>query len=339
MEERALKYVKDLLKQGYSPAVIKQQLQQSNYSASEIEALFSQATGYKNSTLSIVIISVVVLALVIGAIIWYVSSIPPSFNISVIPDKQTYTAGEALTFKVSMNPSGYDVLLAYTLTDTLTKSQAISSQETAQTGVKNTILSIPSDLRAGNYELTVSMTYSGKTASAKSNIQINALPEEQKTAISSAKPTAVESVCGSCDDYNACTTDTCVKGTCEYTEITPCCGNNVCEASESSSCADCKTSGTPTSSGDVESAKAKAKSDAVGASQICAGIPQTSEADRCYTEISQIADESSLCAPIQEQIARDSCYIEFAFKNDNSVCPKIVDNYLQLSCYNLFNIK
>ncbi|MBI2545796.1 hypothetical protein HYV81_01310 [Candidatus Woesearchaeota archaeon] len=241
--------------------------------------------------------------------------------------------GETITFLKEISNLGsdkrYDITVKHELLDT-SGNLAYSKEETLAVETKSstqTKLKLPATINASCQELT------------------DACP-------------------ASCDDENPCTADSCSPATgfqCAHELIAFCCGNNECEADETSAtCAtDCLASEPDISIFDrLEDIKSLAASNPDKASSLCAGIESNTYRDDCYgnvgkvsrdlrfcslvksdrtkddcvSEIAKSSGSSSLCQQITLDTRRDACYMNFVLTGDYSVCESIVDNYLKDSC-------
>ncbi|MCB9362424.1 hypothetical protein H6504_03230 [Candidatus Woesearchaeota archaeon] len=149
--------------------------------------------------------------------------------------------------------------------------------------------------------------------------------------------------CESCNDYNACTLDTCHAGTCVNEPIFPCCGNYICESGETTQLCpgDClpeieKPIETMTRLDIINKAKRLInESKQKEAGDFCSEVPDLERKDECFSIIAFESKNSIFCTYIDGVVKRDNCYMSFANDitiQDYSVCPKITSKYLRSSC-------
>jgi hypothetical protein len=140
----------------------------------------------------------------------------------------------------------------------------------------------------------------------------------------------------SCNDNNICTGDKCEDNICIFEEISNCCGNSICESSESeSSCpADCQLLEVDLSKSDadlMEEANEKALSNSAQSGNICSSITLEYNKDVCFTMIASTSEKSIFCSEIIDSIKKDDCYLMLA-TSTNNICPKIQDPVRKLTC-------
>jgi len=145
-----------------------------------------------------------------------------------------------------------------------------------------------------------------------------------------------------CNDYDVCSVDSCVEGTCEYESVSPCCGNFVCETGEDSSgCPqDCQGTVLTSSSvgGDdvIEDIIADAASNPEAAAVQCDEIEKESVADQCYFELAKASSNSAFCDLVIGEKTKDSCFMYFVINLDEfNHCDNVANRYLRNSCYSI----
>lgn len=320
-------------------------------------------------------------------------------NNELIPD-------DKLNFNVQILSLGaikrYDVELNYVVTDSSNKLITAKTETIAletRASITNNIR-IPKDTSAGNYILKITAKYNNKIASASDTFRVSALTQDTcfnnikdfdeedvdcgnkckpcPTCSDGIKNQGEESIdCGGpcracerdCNDNNKCTRDYFEDRRCFNEPIQPCCGNLVCESSESSSscsedCAIETEDFTGMSSSEIiESIKETSKTDQDKASRLCAGLIQETfinmcftkiaEAtlstrfckniinertkDNCYSKLAELIGNNLICESIIKDPRRDSCYMNFVNIKDYSVCEKISNDFLKKSCEALKN--
>ena len=139
-----------------------------------------------------------------------------------------------------------------------------------------------------------------------------------------------------CDDNNLCTTNSCENNECEIQQISPCCGNGVCESSESPSicsedCQEAQISSDLTDAEIINLAVEEASTNSGAASQYCASIEHETNKDSCFIRIAYISENSALCSQIIEVDSKDDCYLSLATL-DASVCQEIINPIKKVAC-------
>jgi hypothetical protein len=144
-----------------------------------------------------------------------------------------------------------------------------------------------------------------------------------------------------CNDFDICTADACVEGTCEYEAQSPCCGDFICEGGETpSDCPqDCEEEAPP---GPAPPAGNGAPDVTIGitdpeaAAKECSEITRQEPADRCYLELAKATGNNAFCEQIFTETIKDSCYMYFVMNfNQFGLCDRIVNRYLQNTCYSM----
>ncbi|MFH1510863.1 MAG: hypothetical protein ABIF10_04165 [Candidatus Woesearchaeota archaeon] len=139
--------------------------------------------------------------------------------------------------------------------------------------------------------------------------------------------------CGNCDDNNPCTEDTC-EGKCVHRQITPCCGDGVCEKEEACE-NDCSISPQEKPEQIIEKAQNMATVAPDKAEAMCEALADSQYRDLCLELSAKNSNQSSMCNGIYSTAKRDACYMEFAMQGDYSVCYKVENEYLVRACEQL----
>lgn len=149
----------------------------------------------------------------------------------------------------------------------------------------------------------------------------------------------------SCNDYDICTRDSCVSGICQHVALSPCCGDFICEGSETAaSCPqDCAAQAAPktkTASEIIQEAVQQAAANPEAGALKCYSLSLEGDADECFFQVADIANETSICEQIKDDRKRDSCFMNKLLENsDLAVCDKIINQIVQRTCYSLVNIR
>lgn len=69
--------------------------------------------------------------------------------------------------------------------------------------------------------------------------------------------------------------------------------------------------------------------------RFCNRIENSREKDNCYLELAAILKNSRVCESLSTDSRRDSCYINYVSQNNEDVCDKVVNHFLQISCSSL----
>lgn len=343
VDPAALKYVKDLLRQGYPSDFVRDQLRRANYPTYEIDRLLKAATGFSyKGPILIIIIGVLVLSLVTGVLV-YIASLPPVITLEVLPLASSLEVGESLEFEaLAHSGEEYPVKLQYELLSAADKRVGYSSDR-VDAPVQKQVTMRTQGLEPGEYSLVVTMSYADEEVVSEETIILTAPPNltPSVTLPSEEQQVALTECPSGCDDFNACTQDYCEDGVCRHDPIRPCCGNGQCEEGESVvGCPeDCRAVERPAPEAEFTQAVELAETDPDEAADLCSNLPAPEDFDQCFMEISLAAGDSKLCNPILEPSTRDSCYINFIYEGEMGVCDKIAEPLIQLSCYNIRNLQ
>ncbi len=340
-------YAQQLLRQGYSAQVIRAQLLRAGYGpydADQAIRLALRASPQAGIPWAWIGAGIGGLALITFIILLLLPT-EASLQMAVQAPQATIPPGGSAQATITLESDGRPaVTLTYALLSsggTLLWSEREDVSVDRSASLRKTI-PIPSNAPPGRYSIRVTAMHGGPPVSKTAPLVIEragtapAGPLRNETLPGPITPPApaASSCPAKCDDFYACTSDACVDGRCAYTPIVPCCGNYACEAGETSiTCQeDCRpqaASGTTATTDDALIAAARSHEEAV---QLCRAIPIQERQDECFDAIAAAASRSELCNAIQDRLKRDSCYMEFAIKDDFTVCDKIEDRYLASSC-------
>ena len=94
-----------------------------------------------------------------------------------------------------------------------------------------------------------------------------------------------------CNDFDVCTTDRCMQGTCEYETISPCCGNFRCESGETAAACpqDCAAAEEPEEIEDelIQEIMQVADTNVESAAARCQQIEVAATSDECFNQLAQ----------------------------------------------------
>ncbi len=301
-------------------------------------------------------------------------------DVNLEPIKASAAPGEELIVLKELtnmgSAKGYDVELRTELVDPKTGAVLSSKTETRAietVGSTQTRIGIPLTVQPGEYIIRTIAEYSGKRAVASLRVAVvqeQQAPDNTKLNGSAGgdgqnAPKETQTVVQQeCNDFNACTSDSFREGACNFSPITPCCGNGQCEQGEQCA-ADCpaqltaqETPGLRGSS-TLDSIKLMATSNPEKAMRECARqeipdyrdscfsnvakvskntqhcLPVVNERikDVCFAEVAKVSLDSSACGSIAKEDRRDSCYLTFVLDyKDYSVCGSIINENLRQSC-------
>ena len=159
----------------------------------------------------------------------------------------------------------------------------------------------------------------------------------------------------SCDDRKTCTQDYCNSNTnfkCVHEDVFPCCGDDICESSESKEICeqDCSPRGSPlpdpqqdyvdpfpytlSLNEKIEEVKILAKSSPQQALAFCDHISLESSRDQCYSSLGESLGRTEICNKVIEERMRDICISRVARKlNESILCDGVIDENKRDSCY------
>ena len=389
VRQKVVDYIMGLLQKGYDISTIKNTMLKYGYSNEDINdavnAIYNPTIRHEIhlSKATILVIVFVVLALVgTGAFFYLGSSKAPAqlLDLKLEPVKVEVQPGDGIVFIKEMTNLGsskrYDAVVTEEIIDAATfkiisqNTETIAIETSSSTQTK---LAIPKDTKPGDYLLRVTADYNNQKAFAKLPVKI--LPSSNKeSCFDGIKNQNEEKIdCGGvcnqcqketpkldCNDNNPCTQDAVQDGKCVNNQITPCCGNSVCEDGEQNTClADCKSEAGTTTPQTLDDIKELAKSypdkalkqcndievpelkdtciGNIGEVQknknYCVKISGSETKNRCYSTVAKLTNDNSLCAEITNDGLKDACYMTFVLDNhDYSVCGKIVNSAQRQSC-------
>ena len=324
-----------LIRYGYPPNVVDETINiiyQSKYTAPT--PIFSQPTSKAN-------LSIHKLAL-ITAFIFMISSVVMFTYIlmsqnSPVPNQlldidteslsQSVKIGNNFEFLIKVSNMGmtkrYDIKMVYEVLDLtgnlITKKEESIGVETSVS--KKAIISIPDDIKPGQYTLKTTAKYNGQIAESSFLFKV------KKEVIQME----------SCNDRikNQDETDIDCGGTCE---ACPSCFDEIKNQGESivdcgGPCEACLKDNIEdlTTAERVAKIKEAANNDVNEAIALCASMIDQGNQDNCYRVIAETIGIHSYCDYISNIPKRNACYLPFLMRNDFSVCSKITDlNLLQM---------
>ena len=338
-------YVRQQLKRGYNPETIREVLLNSGYSPFEIDKALKYMKPKRKiviptKAIAFIVGTLIVLAIIVVIALKLLAPVPKEIDLKLRPLKTQFNPGDEIVFIKSLTSNTLeraDVPVLTLIKDSKTKAIVASKMENIVTGEASTTetrVRISNKTKVGRYFVEVTFVYASSKKKETFDITIGSKKEIEKVV---EKPAIV---CPeSCDDYNACTIDSCVSGVCVNTEVSSCCGNGVCEEGETglnckSDCVEVKKVFEV-----KEIAKKEVSRDVQKAAVTCNSIPDVYESDLCFSEIAEESGSSVLCESIQDSERKDECFISFALNNDFSVCEQISSPYYLRSCYSLQKAK
>lgn len=357
-DERLKLYVEELKKRGFGNTQIRQQLLDSGYPQSTVDELIKK--NYVFHYILVLLILFGIIAVVAYTFQFFFQETILTVQ-SIIPSK-TIKNMQALqyTTKLKSNAKTSAVIKTEVL-DFETSKIVFSSQEKVDLKDEKflaKVLQINDSFTPGKYLLRTKVNYDDKTTGTSAEFYVEAgekpktapipaiiLPASTETPIPSPAllPTAApakkillaEECPVECDDYNACTKDSCVNGRCEFRPISPCCGNLVCEQGETvlNCIGDCAKR-EKSDEQKIAEAKEIVKSDKEKAASVCSAVANAGKLDSCFSELAEITFATQFCSSVQKRKTKDACYSFLAVKGAFS-CSNIEDRLLRNSCNSL----
>ncbi len=346
-----VEYIQNLLRQGYDAETIRSTLLNAGYSPYDVNMALRAAGAPVKKTIStktlIIAFSVILaLALIVLIVLRMSQPEPASLGFNVNLFSTEVGPGQDLIVNAEIqNPSGRKIsgLIDYEVAGPAGKivSKTESFSVERQTSIP-TAISLPSAV-PGSYSLVAILSYAGKTSQLSRSFKVvsKAVPAPEvlkERTVEAAR--AVQLTCpGGCEDFNFCTTDSCVSGVCVSSPVVPCCGNTVCEVGENVNNCQIDCSDRPVTPNEIiEKAKSAAGSDLSRAENICDSIVLRPYVDSCLADISAVSDSKSPCSAIVDSGKRDSCYMPFAYDGDFSVCSELTNPYMVNACTSLASL-
>lgn len=265
-------------------------------------------------------------------------------SLSVSAVKSKVLLGENLVFDKELSAEKAVIALRHEVLDYSGKTVVAKQEKVAVRGrsKSKSEIALPKTLKPGRYTLSSYIKDKNiKDSFSFEIVESIAAETPEIPKVEDQKFAPVESGCpSSCDDGFACTEDVCENAVCISKPVSPCCGNRVCEGNEDEdNCAlDCSRQRFDAGKS-IEQAKNTVKSDPRRAENFCKSLPDASVSDNCFAEIAKEANQSRLCDFINEEYKKDNCLMDFALKNDFSVCEKVANQYLASSCYSLERLR
>ena len=394
-KKRLVDYIKELTQKGYDVSTIRNVLLKYGYTSKDIDEAVS--SGLKTTirheihlSHTTVLVVVFIFASLLGIASFFYYGTSPSkaaeklLDLNLEPITTTAEPGESITFIKELSNLGsskrYDVIIKQEVIEPNSNkiiTQKIETRAIETFGSTQTKISVPKETAAGDYILRVVVEYDDKKAVATLPVKIVSFAKKE-TCFDGLKNQNEEGTdCGGvckrcekqvieCNDNNPCTNDITENNACINKPITPCCGNNICELEEKTSCSsDCPKQEqfqTLPSTETLDEIKELARIDPIKALQQCNSfeVPDLKDTcisnigevqrskeyckqvinarikDLCYSNIAKASNDNSLCDDISTDSRRDSCYMTFVLDNkDYSVCDRISNKHLRQSCESL----
>lgn len=376
VKKKVVDYIKTQLQKGYSISSIRDVMLRYGYTNKDVDDAVNEVyhptirheIHLSGATILAVIVIFTTLA---GSVLFFYYNPQKTtelLDLNLEPVKTTVEPGESIVFLKEISNLGsskrYDIVIKQEIIDQKTFEVVTEKTETRAIetfGSTQTQILVPKETKPGSYILRAIVGYDNKKAVATLPVKVTSAKskseEKTKPEVSAAENEIV------CDDNNLCTDDAVENGVCISRQITPCCGNNICEGQESCD-ADCQKdepSGL-TSAGTIDEIKELAKVNPSKAMQQCnkIDVPDLKDScignigevqrnknycvqiynartkDLCYSNIAKAVNDKSICSEISTDGIKDSCYMTFVLDNkDYSVCDKITNKALRQSCESL----
>lgn len=353
-------YIRQQLKAGYDINAIRAALLKYGYQQADIDAAVRQAYAEPSVIKHVVhfsptvLITIIAIAVIAGGAFFFFRPSAPApkiptelLDLSADITSLAATPGSDLEFDVGLINLGavsrYDVVLRYLIIDQDNKAVK-TKEETVAVETRFSAkaeINLPPRLPPGNYRLRVIASYNGKLATAEetftvaeARLPLEEIPEEPVPELKEPEEVV-------CDDADPCTNDLVVDNKCSFVPITPCCGNNICEAGEGTSCpADCPAVPEPapavalTMWDRLDQIEQKAATDPAGASQDCSEITDYVFRDDCYSAVAEASSDDSYCGNIEAEREKDECIKDVAIASgDEELCARIITDAVRDQCY------
>ena len=364
MGNNLVPYIKEQLKRGYNITAVRSYLINSGYPAHVVDDSIRQL--HKPALSMPVLIGaggavVVILIIFLGLSLFAPPKVKqPSqlLDLETTAVTKSVHPGEDFSFILKLTSLGteqrYDVELSHELINPNNNRVVNMKSETAAIETrmeKESSIDIPQTANPGTYFLRTIASYDTRRATATLTIIVQ---EE-----------IIEPLCPSfCDDEDACTTDFCSGLTnyqCAHDVITPCCGDDKCEAGEDeSTCSlDCEADvpllapaegeaeeeleeempARLTMQSIIKEMRKTADTNLELAGVQCSKVENSAYKDGCFVALASHANTHVFCGQIQETNKKDQCYIDYAMNNDDyTICESINDGFLKKSCITLSEI-
>ncbi len=353
-DQRLVSYIQEQLKRGYDINAVREYLINYGYDRNAVESAIGHIYKQKFPAVPIAIGGAIVVG-IIGVILFFMlrSGVPDNLlDVETSIVSREVRQGGIIEFKTELTNMGaanrYDVTLNHEIVDSsgrmLTNKKERVGVETKASKISQ--LLIIDTIMPGSYTLKTTAEYDGKSADASFMFNVKAregVSSGAGTTDGGELPVTNAGECpSSCDDFNECTRDYCSPETnyeCVHEQITPCCGNRVCETREDySSCAsDCAyvapPSGTVPMTFDeiVRTAKEKSINPAQAAA-FCQSLATDVHRDICFNTVAETTGSSTYCSNVISDVSRDGCYTNFVLAGDLTLCDKLTNPHLKSAC-------
>jgi hypothetical protein len=348
VDERLLNYVRQQLQAGYSIGAIRAALANYGYDQKSINGAVKAVSPKKTGVLILIAALAAVIIIIVLFFIIFGGKEEAAITVKTTPLMTSIEAGNALTFNIVLENPGSSI--SVNAVNQIIRNGKVVSEKKDSFDVqarlqKTVVMPVPSDAEPGSYSLQTSITYGTKTGKTSFDFDVIG----KKTGVPEV-PGVPEAQCpSSCDDSNKCTKDICDKSTgfeCAYFELTPCCGNGICESGENNAnCPEeCKAAAAEVAAPKVglneviANAKRYAEENAESGADYCRSLEKDHYKDSCFNAVADTSKKNIYCDPILSETSRDNCYTNFALDGDYTVCEKISNKYLKQSCISLSQV-
>jgi len=344
-------YIQQYSTQGYSIASIRANLINSGYSPQEVDAAVEKAFHPGREIpwkiILFILAGVLLLVILIYGMVSFLGPSPLSLGLIIDKAPMQIVQGEPLVLSRTIT-TGIDEPLMVTLSTTIvhdaSRERVLSKKEeinVKKINKKNQRYTLPAKARGGEYILTLEIKADGKKTSAVHTFILRTVEDIKRgpSIIPIGGSGSETGICSpTCNDYDPCTLDKCVGGSCVFDAKKPCCGNFECEVGETEqTCAqDCKIR--PLTQGEaIMEIRSRAEDLAVSntgdAVSLCKSIAVSAQADSCLKNVAVDSERSDICKNIAGVKLRDACYLDFVLKNkQGGVCDQIQDRWMRQSC-------
>ena len=342
---------------------VKQIFLQRGYPPQEIDEVISEFMPQSSSAkpkherkyLAITIIGIILLGIAIFLLVFLLQSGKPDqlLDLKIISLDEQIHQGDNLKFNIEVLNLGkqeqYDITLTYDILNMqgqyyprLRSERTVAIQDKSE--FPGAIEKI--NLKPGDYKFSVIARYSNQVASASQVFEVLAqenpsdeesASQEQTAENSETTNTAQSSSedCGNCNDNDKCTQDLCESGLCVHNPVENCCGNNICESSESSSsCSlDCIQKITGYSDDDLETkALAVSATNPAEAIRYCLSISIQENINYCLNVCADKSQKQEFCSKMSNQDMKDNCFMTLSINGKPELCKFITNGYKKNTC-------
>lgn len=349
--DNLLRYVEDQIRNGYKPEMVKDALLRQGYSPALVDGVVESVmrkqassetvpigTSHEKTLLPKLMLALLFIIIIILGVVFIPDIIKGKqalLDITTTPSKFTYRQGEELGFVLEIYNMGskerFDISLLYRILDN-DDNAVLSKEETIAISTSTShhrVIGLPESIRPGNYVLKVFAHYEDKVATSSFSFDVREktaeiIPETKESCydnIRNQDESGIDcgGVCGGYwyDDYCHPVPKDKEPEPEPEKEIKP--GPETEE--ENPSTIDIIIQASSLSQTNPEQAK-----------NLCLGLEETIDKDKCLKKIAPLSQISEFCDLITDVSAKDDCYMAFFMQQDFTVCDKITSQQVKDAC-------